>query len=528
VFSWTPTEAQGPADYTFTVKVTDDGAGTLSDTKTVKVHVNEVNRNPMLTVTGAPASAVWGNALTFQGSATDPDLPGNGLTYSLVSAPAGATINPTTGAGSWTPGSGQVGTATFQVRVTDDGSPALSDSKTVTISVTKRPTTLVYTGDASGQYSDRVTVRARLSDNGGGALQGTLLESKSLSFGIGSQSSVAATDAAGVAEGAIVLSQAANAASSVTSNFAGDGTYLGSSDSDPFAVQKEDTAIEYTGDTLVSTGSTSTSSTATLRMSAAVTEAPDGLLGSQLGGKQVKFTLYASNDSLLATPKGTCTATLTANSPYDGKATGSCSIAGMGADNWIVEMELLGNGYYAADTGVAAATVVIAGTGFTTGGGWFTEPSLGSRSNFGFTAKYLKNGGVQGNSIYIYRKILTTATTINGNVLPKGEYNWIIKANVMDALSQKCPSGTTVGCTASFTGKSNVSAVNRATGIAYSLGGNRQFQVDVTDNGEPGSKTATLPDSYALKVWETTGTYYQVATPTAQRALEGGNIQVRP
>ena len=73
-----------------------------------------------------------------------------------------------------------------------------------------------------------------------------------------------------------------------------------------------------------------------------------------------------------------------------------------------------------------------------------------------------------------------------------------------------------------------MTAVNRATGAAYSLGGNRQFQVDVTDNGEPGAKVAVLPDTYAIRVWETSGTYYQLGSATSQKALEGGNIQVRP
>jgi len=70
--------------------------------------------------------------------------------------------------------------------------------------------------------------------------------------------------------------------------------------------------------------------------------------------------------------------------------------------------------------------------------------------------------------------------------------------------------------------------VNRATGLGYGLGGKRQFQVDVTDNGEPGASSSATPDTYAIKVWDTTGTYYQFGSPTAQLALNGGNIQVRP
>ena len=158
------------------------------------------------------------------------------------------------------------------------------------------------------------------------------------------------------------------------------------------------------------------------------------------------------------------------------------------------------------------------------------EPNLGSRSNLGFTVKYLKNGSVQGNSLYIYRKTVGTSEVVNpaGGYLPAGAYNWIVKSNVMDQLTQSCTLTTPKICSATFTGKSNITAVNRVTGVAYSLGGNRQFQVDVTDKGEPGSSSATTPDTYAIRVWDLSGTYYQLGTTTAQVALNGGNLQVRP
>ena len=39
--------------------------------------------------------------------------------------------------------------------------------------------------------------------------------------------------------------------------------------------------------------------------------------------------------------------------------------------------------------------------------------------------------------------------------------------------------------------------------MAYSLGGNYKFQVDVTDNSEPGSSPGAGPDTYAIRVWDT-------------------------
>src|SRR5205807_5665924 len=58
----------------------------------------------------------------FPSTATDHDLPANTLTFSLVGAPAGASIDAATGVFTWTPSEAQgPGSYSFQVRVTDDG-----------------------------------------------------------------------------------------------------------------------------------------------------------------------------------------------------------------------------------------------------------------------------------------------------------------------------------------------------------------------------------------------------------------------
>jgi hypothetical protein len=86
-----------------------------------------------------------------------------------------------------------------------------------------------------------------------------------------------------------------------------------------------------------------------------------------------------------------------------------------------------------------------------------------------------------------------------------------------------------------FTGKANITAIDRLTGLAYSLGGNYQYQVDITDKGEPGSGV-TNPDTYAIRVFTTTGNVIVVGTytpsngsfvNTAQVNIMGGNIQVK-
>jgi hypothetical protein len=212
-----------------------------------------------------------------------------------------------------------------------------------------------------------------------------------------------------------------------------------------------------------------------------------------------------------------------------GTGSATCQVSGIGADNYIVKLQLLTNPYYTAPIENVVVTVVLGGTGFTTGGGWVTDPTLGTRSNFGFTVKYLKNGNIQGNSLYIYRKIFAVPTLVGTTLLPAGSYNWIIKSNSMGGLTQSCTTVVPIFCTATFTGKNNITAVNRTTGVAYSLGGNYNFQIDVTDAAEPGSSPGAGPDKYAIRVWDTsTGTYYQLGTPAAQIVINGGNIQIRP
>ncbi len=88
------------------------------------------NHAPTLAPIGNQAVNL-GNALSFTPAVTDPDLPAQTLTYSVVSGPAGASYS--NGVFSWTPTS--PGTYTVSIQVTDNGSPNLSATQTFTIVV---------------------------------------------------------------------------------------------------------------------------------------------------------------------------------------------------------------------------------------------------------------------------------------------------------------------------------------------------------------------------------------------------------
>jgi uncharacterized repeat protein (TIGR01451 family) len=140
VFSWTPSEAQGPGANAITVLVLDSGSPALSVLRQFTVTVREVNSPPALTAL-ADRVVHEGMSVTWSALASDPDLPANQLTYGLAAgAPAGASVNPANGAFQWVASGVPVpSTNTVVYTVRDDGVPALTDTKSCRIVVLAAP-----------------------------------------------------------------------------------------------------------------------------------------------------------------------------------------------------------------------------------------------------------------------------------------------------------------------------------------------------------------------------------------------------
>ncbi|WP_145234608.1 putative Ig domain-containing protein [Urbifossiella limnaea] len=160
-FSWTPTEAQD-GTYAVTFRVADNGSPSLADTKTVTITAREANQAPVLAPVG-DRSIDEGSLLTVTALAADADLPGNTLTFSLAGGPAGAAIDPVTGVFTWAPTDGP-GSTTIAVRVTDDGSPALSATRTFTVTVGNVAPTAAVTGPATATLGQPVTFTLTAAD----------------------------------------------------------------------------------------------------------------------------------------------------------------------------------------------------------------------------------------------------------------------------------------------------------------------------------------------------------------------------
>lgn len=156
VFTWTPTEQQGPGVYSVTIVVTDNGVPPLNAAETISITVNEVsqpNQPPQL----SPISNVAllaGRTLSVTNTATDPDVPPQTLTFQLLSAPTGMTLQPATGLLTWRPPIARAGTTNLVVlRVADNGTPSLADTQSFSVAVlTPAAPVLVFPAVSNGNF----------------------------------------------------------------------------------------------------------------------------------------------------------------------------------------------------------------------------------------------------------------------------------------------------------------------------------------------------------------------------------------
>ncbi|MBI4913308.1 MAG: C10 family peptidase [Acidobacteria bacterium] len=134
ILTWTPSFTQAGTYPNVLFQVQDNQTPALQASEAITITVNNVNRAPVLSPIGGK-SVNEGQLLQFFVSATDPD--GDGLSYSASNLPAGASFNPATRIFSWRPTYSQGGIyPNVGFTVTDTGSPSLSTSEAITISVT--------------------------------------------------------------------------------------------------------------------------------------------------------------------------------------------------------------------------------------------------------------------------------------------------------------------------------------------------------------------------------------------------------
>jgi uncharacterized protein (TIGR03437 family) len=135
--TYTPNQNFAGADR-FTFKVNDGEID--SNIATVAITVKPVNDAPQLNMPGDQAVSE-GQPINLTISATDPDA-GQKLTFTAAGLPEGASFTQATATSAqfrWTPGFAQAGTYAITLKVADDASPSLSDTKELRITVNDVP-----------------------------------------------------------------------------------------------------------------------------------------------------------------------------------------------------------------------------------------------------------------------------------------------------------------------------------------------------------------------------------------------------
>ncbi len=133
-FSWTP-GFDDAGNYKVLFTVADDGTPNMENSEEVTITIGNVNRPPEIDPIGN-LSGFENEYLGVKITAKDPD--NDGLSYGASDLPQGASFDPDTQIFSWTPGQGDAGTYNVSFNVTDNGTPPLADSQTISITV-RRP-----------------------------------------------------------------------------------------------------------------------------------------------------------------------------------------------------------------------------------------------------------------------------------------------------------------------------------------------------------------------------------------------------
>jgi hypothetical protein len=134
-YYWNPSEADGPSLWNVRVRASDNGNPVRSVDSVLRVTVREVNQSPTL-VNPGDFLVLERARLSVALVASDPDRPVQTLRYSLVHGPDGVGVDAVTGDFTWRPRADQGGQSySVQVRVTDNGTPALSADAVFAVAV---------------------------------------------------------------------------------------------------------------------------------------------------------------------------------------------------------------------------------------------------------------------------------------------------------------------------------------------------------------------------------------------------------
>ena len=167
-----PLDVTGADSFSFTVRDTGDPAGDAGSALTsapavVSLQVEPGNTAPVLDAL-ADRTVSEGEAVVITPNATDAE--GDGLSWSLIAGPTGASIDPTTGVVTWTV-PGDVNTPqVVTIEVTDDGLGTLSARQSLTLTPQNLAPSLMLTAPATVLEDANYAITVSAVDAGGDAI----------------------------------------------------------------------------------------------------------------------------------------------------------------------------------------------------------------------------------------------------------------------------------------------------------------------------------------------------------------------
>lgn len=382
-------------------------------------------------------------------------------------------------------------------------------------------------GYTAGTYGGSASMKGTLTEDNGseaGDTTGTGISSQSIGFAFGTQRCASTTDASGNASCTLTVLQPAGPAQG-TDSFAASSYYQSSGNSESLSLTQQTAGISLGAADANPIQVNSPGGTASPTVVATLS---DTLAAGDIANGTVSFTL---------TPIGpgatyNCTVTPTVVQQADGsyQATAytissststscpsslaetfnsantsvvdSIQFPSVAVNVYLLAVQVSGS-YYSSSPVDGSVTTYDPSLGFTTGGGFLTNPVTGYRANFGFNAKYLKNGNTQGHVVYVEHR-------------PSGDV--IVTSNAMRSLS--------------IVNNGATSAIAYIQGKAtYQVGtnaalGNYSFLLTAIDNGTPGAGV----DQLGLQVKDSSGASLSDLTfpvgVTSAPTITGGNVVV--
>jgi len=303
----------------------------------------------------APATATQqlGSTYTATATVTSGGSPANGasVTFNVIAGPnAPRTATSATNA---------AGQATFSYSSTTPGTDFLqatsgsATSNQVVVKWINIPTALQFLGSYGAEYNDPQTFTAKLTE----ALTGAPIANQTVAFDLGGQTAGGTTDTNGIARVTIVPSGIPGP-TPIAVTFAANGAYSAANANAVVSVVRDETAIQYTGGTIVPNGVAQT-------VSALLTD-PDG--DAPIANRTITFTIGSVTVSAVTNASGVAATTITVPSSL-----------GTGPARMLVAFA--GDAYYIpAQTSVPV--ILFAPSSFVIWGGNATPPHIGEKVNF--------------------------------------------------------------------------------------------------------------------------------------------------